>query len=463
MPKVARSCQAIKRGVTGRAGYRRQMAEPRRLAVVVALVWCIVALGCGGRCKDVARARDALAVRDVPADRTDVEVLVPLAEANTLIAALLAARPLTVPLELGDVLPSLGPVALGLDRQLTHGLAATAREVRVLPAGADRLRFAIELVVADDGGEVTTLAIEAEVTPQLVRIAGERPRAELQLGLSPGDLRAVKPQLPADQRARLGAAVRRWAPARLRDKLPPELVDAAAHRLGQHLTGKAFDVLRDTLLARVGEVSRLRLRLPDVPVARTHLHTRQGPDVLVIDVVTDLPIRAGLDSEAAVDSPDAVTVRIAGSAAAELANWAIDQGHAPRWYTRSLTPSPSGEFRPRFDWRPGASHPIEVYAFQERGGCSYFQVGVRARIAVERDQLVVTALDRELVAMAANPVIEVAAWVKYFLTGALDRSKRIAASTELTIGGRPLSTRVATAALRGDELAFGLAFAVPVR
>ena len=49
---------------------------------------------------------------------------------------------------------------------------------------------------------------------------------------------------------------------------------------------------------------------------------------------------------------------MSGSAVAELANWAIDEGHAPRWYDRSLKPTEKGEFRPRFDYVAADRAPV---------------------------------------------------------------------------------------------------------
>ncbi len=155
---------------------------------------------------------------------------------------------------------------------------------------------------------------------------------------------------------------------------------------------------------------------------------------------------------------DQIGVRISGSAAAELANWAIEKGHAPRWYNRSIEPRETGEFRPRFDYvAEDHAHPSKVYSFQERG-CSYFRVGVKAALEISGDKLKATMLDRDLEKIAANPVIEAAAWTKYFLTGWLDESKKVAAHTNLNIGGRSLETRVVKAAIVGDEVRFELQF-----
>jgi len=413
------------------------------LRTLIALA--LVSTGCGSRCKEVARARTALANRPPAAQRgADVRLTVPFERANTLFAETLAAQPLTMALDA----PSLGPIELSVP-----ALAATVREVRALPGAPGTIRFAISVEVREATAEIATLAMVVEVEPKVERSDGA---AALVIGFGPENLVSVKPELGPEAKQSVGSAVSRWVPTRLRDKLPQPLLDAAASKLGRHLTGGAYEVLRATLLKRLGELTRMHLRLPDVPIAKVDL--RSTATLLVADLATDLPVRRGLAP--ARDDATEVGVVMSGSAVAELANWAIDHGHAPAWYTRGLTPSPDGEFRPRFDYdAEDRAHPFKVYAFQERGGCSYFKVGVRAAIALDGDQLMVTALDRELEASAANPVIEVAAWVKYFLSGSLDRSKRIAAHTQLTVGGRALVTQVVGAELANDEVRFALRFA----
>lgn len=416
----------------------------RALLVMMALA----AAGCGGRCKEVAAARTALTSRaGTPNRSADVQVAVPMARANTVIAELLRQKPMSVPLDV----PDLGLVAATL-----RPLTATVREVKLVPGPPGKVRFVVQLAVDDPEQEVTMITATAEVEPELTRANGA---AELAIGLGPQNVIKLRPELGAEGKAKLGGAVSRWVPSKLKDRLPQPLVDAAAAKLGSHLTGAAWTVLQKTLLVKLGEVTTMKLRLPDVPVAKVDIRSVSAPDVLLVDIASDLPIRAGLS---AITAPPAeITVRIAGSAAAELANWAIDQGHAPQWYTRGLTPSPSGEFRPRFDFLPGKSHPLKVYAFQERGGCSYFKVGVNAKLGMDGDKVVATATDRDLETSEASTIIEVAAWAKYFLTGAIDRSKKVAAHTQLNVGGRSLETKVISASLARDELTFGLQFSAP--
>lgn len=421
-----------------------------RLAMgrVVLVVIALAGTGCGARCKDVVAARTALTSRTGAPNRgADVQVVVPLAQANDVLAELLRQQPMTVPLDVPD---------LGLVAATIRPLTASVREVELVPGAPGRVRFVVQLAIDDPDQEVTMITATAEVEPVLSRAGGA---AELAIGLGPQNVLKLRPELGAEGRAKLGGAVSRWLPEKLKGKLPQPLVDAAAAKLGNHLTGAAWSVLQKTLLVKLGEVTTVKLRLPDVPVAHVDVRSVSAPDLLLVDIASDLPIRAGL---APLASPPAeITVRIAGSAAAELANWAIDQGHAPRWYTRGLAPSPEGEFRPRFDYLPGTSHPLKVYAFQERGGCSYFKVGVAATLGMDGDKLVATATDRDLETSEANTVVEVAAWVKYFVTGGLDRSKKVAAHTRLAIGSRALETQVVSAALARDELTFGLAVTAP--
>ena len=400
----------------------------------------IASTGCGSRCKDVAAVRTALTSRAAAPNRgTDVQVVVPLARANTVIAELLAQKPLTVPLDV----PDLGPV------QISTTLTATVTRLVLQPGPPGVVRVAVSLSIDDPQQQVTAIDAVAELEPQVTSTV-------LGIGVGPENVVRLVPVLGPGAQQQLGGAVSRWMPDTLKSKIPQAVIDIAASKLGGHLTGAAWTVLQKTLFVKLGELTRVRLRLPDVPLAKVDLASVRAPDALVVGILTNLPVRAGLAPGASA-SPD-VTVRISGSAAAELATWSIDEGHARPWYTRSLKPSPSGEFRPRFDYVAGASHPLKVFAFQERGGCSFFKIGVAARVKMSGDKLEVTATDRELEAQNANIVIEAAAWVKFFTAGWVNKSKKVAAHTQLTIGGRSLLAEVTSAEHARGELAFGLAF-----
>ncbi|MEZ4402631.1 MAG: hypothetical protein R3B06_21600 [Kofleriaceae bacterium] len=417
-----------------------------RANLVVAVGVAVLVTGCGERCAKVQTARAALAARPVAtAPSPDVRVTLPLARANALIAELLASAPLAIPL----TLPALGPIPLQLPRDLT----ARARAVELRPGPADRIRFAIEVEIVDAAVPLVTLAVVAEVAPEVVRSDGT---VALEVGLRPADLVALSPTLGDGATAALGAAVARWLPPAVRARVPPALIAAAAGELATYLTGAAYQGLRATLLRRLGEATRLRLRLPDVPIADVQLRSTTTPAAVLVELRTGLPIRHGLGPAGPV--ADDIDVTIAASAVAELANWAVAEGPAPRWYDRSLTPTPTGQFRPRFDYvASDLDHPWKVHVLQERGGCSYFRVGVRISIQFANDQLRVTAQDRQLERAIASPVLELAARAKYALVGSIDQSRRHAAQVNLTIAGRAVTTRTTRVELVDHQLRVGLA------
>jgi hypothetical protein len=405
-------------------------------------------LGCGGnRCTQVDRVRASLARTGVANRGADVRVTVPYAHANGVIAGLLAQEPVSVTLEPPDLI---------VIPRFQTSLTATAREVHLKPGTEGRARFQSTLEIRENDQLVTELEVTLEVKPELVR--GET-GAHLVIGFGPQNLVSLEPKLGPGASKTLRDTATRWVPERLKGKLSGFALDAAARTLGKELTGAGWELLRGTLMKKLGDLTRMKLRLPDVPIARHQI--RSTADVMMVEIETDLPVRRGLP---AVGTPaiDEVGVEISGSAAAELANWAIDHGRAPQRYNRSLKPNPGGEFAPRFDYiAEDARHPLKVYSFQQRGGCSYHKVGVRAAIAVDGDRLKATAVDRDLEAQNANPVIELGAWTQYFLTGWIDRSKQVAAHTRLGFGNRTLDTRVTRAAITEGVLRFALRFEAP--
>jgi len=406
--------------------------------------------GCGGRCPEIAAAKRALVDRTTVAPGPHVQVRIPFERADAFLAELLRDQPLAVPI----ALPSLLPIALP-----SHELTAIAREVRLRPAPPDRVGFAMRIEIDDAHQPVTTLAIETEVKPAVVRDHGI---TELVAGVGPENLLAVTPELGADAERSLGEAVTRWLPPVVRDHLPRGVLDRTARELATYLTGAAYKLLQTTLLRRLGEVTRLRVRLPDLPIARVALRSPAARDepqreALTIDLTTDLPVRRGLT--AAAPAGDEVVVRISGSTATELANWAIDHAYLPQRYTRGLEPKPDGEFRPRFDeLAEDRARPVKIHVFQERGGCSYFRVGLRLELQIIGDQLEVSTLDQRVEAARASPAIEIALWLKQLIQGSIDRSRQAAAHTQLTVGGRTFTTRAVRAAMVDDELQFELQF-----
>jgi hypothetical protein len=404
--------------------------------LVVLIPIAIAAAGCGSQCAEIAARRSALLQHARATSGPHAQVRVPLPRANAVLSAMVRNPPLSVKLPL----PSLGPFPLPI-----RDLTAVARDVELLPSPADRLRFAIRVAIDDPERTITTLSIVADVEPELQRTATG---LELVASIGPRSLIAVKPELSQDAGHALIDAIARWLPQAIRERLPRATLDAAAQRLATHLTGNVYTVLRSTLLRRVGELTTLRLRLPALPI--TTIALAPTTDAIMIDLMTELPVRRGLGERPPVS--DDIVVRLSGSTVAALANWSIERGHLPRHYTRDLSPRPDGAYRPWFDYVAEERRPAKIHIFQERDGCSYFQVGMAARVEIEGDKLHVAIRDQLVEAVEASPQLEAALWVKQLLEGSVDSSRRAAAHTRLHAGPRELATRVVRAANPDHEL-----------
>jgi hypothetical protein len=421
---------------------------------------CVLALavlaglagGCGANCAEIAARKRALTERTAVAAGPHARVRVPFARANRLLAELVRDPALRMPLQV----PPLGPLTPAAPE-----LTAVARRVELRPAAADQLRFAIELELDDADQPITTLTAITDVRPALVRTAEG---SELVASFGPDNLRSVDLQLRDQDGHALVDAVARWLPPALRGSVPRAVLDVAARKLAEYLTGRAYDALRATLLRRLGEVTELRIRLPALPIAATRVSST--PDALTVDLTTDLPVRRGLaaappapGSGAEAGSGD-VVVELSESTAAELTNWSIARGHLPQHYTRGLEPRGDGDYRPYFDYlAEDRRRPVKIHVFQDRNGCAYFQVGLRFDIGLAGDQIEVAVHDRLVEAADASTALEVALWIKQLIQGSVDNSYRAAARTELTIGGRRFAARVLGAAASDDDLAFTLGFA----
>ncbi len=401
------------------------------------LVALAVLAGCASRCKEVADARRALAAHAAVAG-PHAQIRIPFARANALVAELLRDEPLSVPIEL----PGLARLALP-----SHQLTAIAREVRLERGAPDRVRFAVRLDLVDGDQPVTTLALEIEVRPVVTPTA-------LVVGFGPDNLVALHPVLDPDARRTLAAALARWLPDSVRTRVPQVLLEGAVGELGEQVTGAAYELLQKNLLYRLGELTRVRVALPDLPIER--VATASTDDALAIDLELALPVRAGVAASAPTD--DDIAVRISGSAVAEVANWAIANGHLPPWYTRDLEPKPEGEYRPYFDYRADDRvRPLKVHVVQERGGCSYFRVGLRPELAVVDDKLEIGMRDRYVERAVAGTLLELGLWFKQLVEGSIDSTKRAVARIELSVGHRQFATRVVRAAIVADELRLVLA------
>ncbi len=252
-------------------------------------------------------------------------------------------------------------------------------------------------------------------------------------------------------------------PAAIRALTPRAVINAAASKLVARLGEEGFALLRRPLLRRLGTISGLRVKLPDLPLERVELWTlkaRPGaaPAALALDLFTALPVRGALPRSPSPlpAPPDALQVRVAGSVVAELTNWAIDRGLLPRRYDKELRPKPKGGFRPHFDWRAGQPRPLKVHVFRTRRPCAHVLVGARAEVRVAGDRLKVSITDKQVERVEGPPLVKLGLWFDGLWSTAVRKTRARAATVVLKRGKHEIKLRVRAAVLTDEELAFAL-------
>jgi len=368
-------------------------------------------------------------------------VWIPHQAANAVIAELLE-KERKVPVKLGR----LG----GLAGTVIGPLTAIPHRVVLRPAEPGKIRFLVEVEILEGNETLAIVEMETDVQPQLSRRVDGM---HLSFGISAQDLSKVRPRLGASARAHLaGLLVERLSVAR---KVPESLVERAVAGAAEWLGKSTFPLLRDTLLKRLGEISLIDVRLPDLPVRRVDLESVREPDAIALAITTRLPVRRGVPASP-IYTPNAdVTVRMSGSAVVEAANWAIARGHLPRDYERNLKPRDGGKYRPILDWRhEDSTRPLAVHVFQQRGGCTHIRIGARPGLALDGDELVASIHDRKIELVQGTRTLRLGAWLKSLVSRSVDQSRRAAAHTEVTVGGEKLQLRLTEVGIDSDQLQF---------
>ncbi|MBX3157467.1 MAG: hypothetical protein KF773_15940 [Deltaproteobacteria bacterium] len=402
----------------------------------------VAASGCGGPCKKIAADRAALVGRTDATPGPSARIRIPLALANRLIAQVVADEE---PIALAGPLGRL----LGVDE-----VKVTLREAALVPAETGKIGVDLAIAIDDAEGHLATLRgrtnVDAIVEP------GEPPAVAIAVRFD--QLAKLDLELSDRARAAAGGAVADAVPDAVKQRVPRGILERGAGRLVEKLAPKVYDGLRDVVLVRLGEATRLHLPLPPMPLSRVDVAPAPG-DVPALDLLvhTQLPIRAPVGFATAA-TPEAINVEVSGSAAAELANWGIAHGVAPRHYTRELKPDPDGAYVPHFDWRPDrGDKPMVVHMFRTKGACAHFQVAAQPHVEVRGDQVRAYVANKELEQADASLAFAALANLKDAVSSTTSETKQAPAARTLRIGGREVTTRLVRAAIGGGDLRAAIA------
>jgi hypothetical protein len=307
------------------------------------------------------------------------------------------------------------------------------------------------------GRAAATLTVDVEGQPAI-----ELARRRLEFVLRGDDLRAVRPRLGRDAQARLAAFLRATLPPGVRRVLPPKALAEAADLLLATAVDRGWPLLRDEVLVHLGEVARVGVALPELPLAGLRVQSEgdERGGSLQVAVTTTLPVARGLPAGRALPRPrgERMVLRVAGSLAAELGNLAMETGRLPSRFDREGRASADGPFEAALAWEPGR-RPLDLRLWQLAEPCLSARLRAAVEVTVADGTARVEVTDGVLSDVRGPALIEVGAWLYAPWAEAITFTAEVAAATRLRVAGTTLDATLERVRVGEDELVVELGVA----
>ena len=417
------------------------------LALAAALGWSpVVLVGCSSVCSKVEAARvdfDA-----APAAKGwDVALRLPYDALDRLIAPQLRALPRArLPL------PEVAGFSLGT-------VEAMVESVRVRPASAGKVGFALRVSLRADGKRLLVFELKGEVPPRV-----DTQRGAIVVELGQAQIAGLEVQLAGGGARELTEWLWTQLPAAAKGVLPKAQLQQLVEQWAGQLSSELAPELASRIPALFRSVATLEFDLGDLPVG--DLQVASAGDALELRIHTGLAVGsvADLPRGAAPGLPaDGIQLRLSGATLAGMANEAIRSGEIPSRYDREGNPDPKGEFTARLRWSAGA-RPLKAELFGDgsggnKGDCAHLELGATPVIQVRDTHLELSTNDAKLEKVhAGTPRVRSA----IFFSGVGRRSfslvEELANSADFEVGEQTLRARVVQAkmATHGLDLALRL-------
>lgn len=418
----------------------------RRLALALAPLLAL-SLACASPCERVQDSRDAFLAALEPsgearqASAAHLSLSLPYEVLDAMVASELHRIPTAnVPL------PSVAGVSLG-------SLRLGVEQVRMRPAPAGEVGFRIVVGLRQGKTTVLTLDVDARVRPRI-----DPSQGSVSVALAGKDVVALEPSLSAQSRKQLARFLDQQLPDAAALLIGDDELSELAGELANSLMRQAASSLKKQLLDDIGELASFEFDLPPaLPIQRVLLSA--GERNLDVDLVTPLQVeRALAGGHARIEGlhPNLVQVRIAGDAAAALANHAIRRGTIPERWTLEGEPSPKGELHVAAGWASGEANPLEIHLWRLVEDCAYVILRARPQLAVEGETLELGAADAKVDEVQGSFKVRAGLFFSRAARKGVSLVEQTAATTEVELAGTPMQVRVHEARVVGDELVLGL-------
>jgi hypothetical protein len=408
-----------------------------------------LASGCGP-CPQVAAHRDAFLAREPSLGRQPhLSVLIPRKRLDEAIASgLRGIAPKTVSLPgLGELARHVSPIAL------------TPRRIALEQAGEGQHQLAMEIGVELANRTLFTMTLSAQTRPALDATAGTV------VLVFPADmLQSIRPNLPPEAVSKLAEGLLTQVPAVARSLIPRAEVNRLAQGAVDWLADNAVRLLRDEVLKPMGDLARVHLSLPDLPLA--HLELLSVPGAFVVNARTSLPVELGL---APLDRAEVqrrgreagdegrVEIRIAAGVVVELANWAMARGDLPGRFDVQGKPSDGGAFAAGLQWLTG-ERPLKINIWSAEGVCLRARVGAQPRLAYSDGRLDLGVQGARVEEVDGPPLVsQAASWAQALWQDSVETSRARLGKTQVAMAQeRPAGLGVLSVRLEGEALVFSL-------
>jgi hypothetical protein len=412
----------------------------------------LLSIGCGGTCKRIEADRNQFVTRKGDDKGTDLEMVIPFGVAEHLVQPYVTTvKPIEISLSglggIGNLVDYLGELTI------------VPTKVELLPATLEHIGFHLDFEIQRNGERVFDMYVETEVKPE-VDLAGRK----IVIGFSPESLEKAKPGLSPGAKADLSEMIYTQIPGPARLFIPRGLVDGFAESAVDMIVEKFFDRAKQKMLPKLSEMSRLEIALPNAPISQVSFRsTAANSGHLWLAITTSLPVQGVLSDpkgRAAKPSRSNVTLRMSGSTAAELVNWAMDKELVPNRYDDKGKPQKDGVYRPGLDWMNGNKRPMKIYLWDLEKPCMKITMSATPTVAVVGDNLEINAEDVETDDVDASAFTKVGTWFYLLWKDAMNIHKKSSSKIHMVAAGREIEAVAKKAALEKDELVLEVALTV---
>lgn len=401
--------------------------------------------GCGATCDRIEKDREKFLGRKPANTEPHMEAIVPFAVANELVAPQIEkVKPIDIKI------PGMGKLGDHFGE-----LTVVPSKVEMRPAKEGHVGFKLTFEVRDKGKRAFELFANIEIEPQIDIESGK-----VVVAFTPEALAKVEPRFSKDAKKDLGALIYKRLPKLVRMLLPKSMVESLAGSAVKSLIKSFYRKSKDKLLPRLAELSTFEFQLPPVPLKDVRLtSTPDTGGALKLVLVTGLPVSRGLrEIPPGVRKipDDRISIRVSGSATAELVNWAMSTGLVPDRYDAKGKAKKNGELRPGLAWENGAKRPMRVFLWDLDKPCMRITLKARPVVEVKDGKLQIQTKDTETDDVEASAFTKVGVWFYILWKDAIKLKKKATSRMEFAVAGRKMVAAVESAEVAEDEIFLGV-------